>query len=225
MKTAGRHEKNLKWQQWTGSNGNLWSQPYEPPWRNEDYVHPIHRVRIPYSKFSSLKTCLFIDKSSFKMGHMRLSRFFSLSHMPMMSEGHWYTCVHGHLEILWCHKYANEENMRSLFTCLLQWNFVYLYTSWYRCLLHNIIFWQNFIWGFHFLTKKRGLKKIVQIIVWFLRILCINFSFFSLKYRPKSYLQDCLVSRYFIEANSKQKAVANCVWMLVVKIEGIERIY
>ena len=23
----------------------------------------------------------------------------------------------------------------------------------------------------------------------------------------------------------KQKAVANCVWMLVVKIEGIERIY
>ena len=26
-------------------------------------------------------------------------------------------------------------------------------------------------------------------------------------------------------AANKQKAVANCVWMLVVKIEGIERIY
>ena len=25
--------------------------------------------------------------------------------------------------------------------------------------------------------------------------------------------------------NNEQKAVANCVWMLVVKIEGIERIY
>ena len=28
-----------------------------------------------------------------------------------------------------------------------------------------------------------------------------------------------------IEEQKKQKAVANCVWMLVVKIEGIERIY
>ena len=26
-------------------------------------------------------------------------------------------------------------------------------------------------------------------------------------------------------AGVKQKAVANCVWMLVVKIQGIERIY
>ena len=27
------------------------------------------------------------------------------------------------------------------------------------------------------------------------------------------------------EVKREQKAVANCVWMLVVKIEGIERIY
>ena len=28
-----------------------------------------------------------------------------------------------------------------------------------------------------------------------------------------------------LSTKDKQKAVANCVWMLVVKIEGIERIY
>ena len=31
--------------------------------------------------------------------------------------------------------------------------------------------------------------------------------------------------RFVTERGKKQKAVANCVWMLVVKIEGIERIY
>ena len=30
-----------------------------------------------------------------------------------------------------------------------------LYTSWQRCLLHDIIFWQNFIGGFLFLIKNR----------------------------------------------------------------------
>ena len=42
----------------------------------------------------------------------------------------------------------------------------------------------------------------------------VGFSVFSFKF----YLWLSLLS-------SKQKAVANCVWMLVVKIEGIERIY
>ena len=40
--------------------------------------HPIHRVRIPYSKFSSPKTCPNVHKSSLKIGHTRLTRFFSL---------------------------------------------------------------------------------------------------------------------------------------------------
>ena len=30
---------------------------------------------------------------------------------------------------------------------------------------------------------------------------------------------------FFANRNEQQKAVANCVWMLEVKIEGIERIY
>ena len=35
----GRHGKNLRRQQWKGSNGNLWSQPYVPPRRDEDYIY------------------------------------------------------------------------------------------------------------------------------------------------------------------------------------------
>ena len=31
--------------------------------------------------------------------------------------------------------------------------------------------------------------------------------------------------KWFLDGKRKQKAVANCVWMLVVKIKGIERIY
>ena len=34
----------------------------------QDASHPIHRVRISHSKFSSPKTCRNIDKSSFKIG-------------------------------------------------------------------------------------------------------------------------------------------------------------
>ena len=34
----------------------------------QDVSHPIHRVRIYHSKFSSPKTCSNIDKSSFKIG-------------------------------------------------------------------------------------------------------------------------------------------------------------
>ena len=30
---------------------------------------------------------------------------------------------------------------------------------------------------------------------------------------------------YALQCMNKQKAVANCVWMLVVKIKSIERIY
>ena len=107
----------------------------------------IHRVRIPYSKFSSQKTCCKFHKSSLKIGHMGLTRFFSLSNEPMTPEGHWYTCTRGRLEIVWHHKHANEENTCSLFSFFLLWNFEKVYASWYRCVhvLHNIIFWQNFI--------------------------------------------------------------------------------
>ena len=38
MKPQGRRGKNLRRQPWKGSNGNLWSQPYVPLRREEDYV-------------------------------------------------------------------------------------------------------------------------------------------------------------------------------------------
>ena len=40
----------------------------------QDARHLIHRVRIPYSKFSSPKTCRNVHKSSLKIGHTRLTR-------------------------------------------------------------------------------------------------------------------------------------------------------
>ena len=101
---------------------------------------------------------MFIDKDSFKMRHTRLTRFFSLSNTPMTSEGHWYmyACTRGCLDILWHHKYASEENMCSIFTCFLQWNFVKV------CILHdidayftNINYLQNFIRRFLFFKLKK----------------------------------------------------------------------
>ena len=85
----------------------------------------IHRVRIPYSKFSSQKTCCKFHKSS-------LTRFSSLSNAPMTPENHWYACVRGRLEIVWRHKHANEENTHSLFSCFLRWKFVKV------CMLRDI---------------------------------------------------------------------------------------
>ena len=98
----------------------------------QDARHPIHRVKIPYSKFSSPKTCRNVHKSSLKIGHTRSTRFFSLSNAPVTPEGHWYACAHGHLEIVWRHKHPKEENTRSLFPCFLRWDFLKV------CMLHDI---------------------------------------------------------------------------------------
>ena len=53
-----------------------------------------------------------------------------------------------------------------------------LYASWYRCLLHNIIFCQNFIQGFLFFNQKYKIAR-------FLRIRWINFSFFQIIVRNR----------------------------------------
>ena len=58
-------------------------------------LHPIHRVRIPYSKFSSLKRSF--SKVALKMGHTRLTQYFSLSNAPMTPEDHWYECARGRI--------------------------------------------------------------------------------------------------------------------------------
>ena len=93
----------------------------------QDARHPIHRVRMPYSKFSSPKTCRNVHENSLKTGHKRFS-----SNAPMTPEGLWYACVRGRLEIVWRHKHAKEENTRSLFSCFLRWNFLKV------CMLHDI---------------------------------------------------------------------------------------
>ena len=127
----------------------------------QDARNPIHRVRIPYFRFSSPKRCRNVQEDSLKIGHTRLTRFFSFSNAPTTPEGHWYACVRGCLEILWHHKHANEENTRSFFSCFLRWSFFEsLYALWYSFLLHNIIFWQNFILGFLFLIKNMKLYDI-----------------------------------------------------------------
>ena len=109
----------------------------------QDARHPIHRVRILYSKFLSPKMCRNVHKSSLKIGRTRLTRILSLSNMPVTPEGHPYVCARGRLEIVWRHKHANEALTFPVFPSV---NFCEsLYASWYRCLLHNIIFWQNFI--------------------------------------------------------------------------------
>ena len=115
----------------------------------QDARHPIHRVRIPHSKFSSPKTWRDVHESSLKINTilLPLKRAKWRQNPP---EGHCCACVRGRLEIVWRHRHANEENTRSLFSCFCE----SFYASWYRCLLHNIIFWQNFIQGFRFLIKN-----------------------------------------------------------------------
>ena len=54
----------------------------------QDARHPTYRVRIPYSKFSSPKMCRSVHNSSLKIGHTRLTRFFSRSNAPMTPEDH-----------------------------------------------------------------------------------------------------------------------------------------
>ena len=39
MKTTRKTWKELEKADWTGSNGNLWSQPYVPPRRDKDYIY------------------------------------------------------------------------------------------------------------------------------------------------------------------------------------------
>ena len=98
-------------------------------------LHPIHRVSIPYSKFSSPKTCRKIDKSSFKMGHTRLIWFFSLSNLPLMSEGHWYAS-----------KFYDITNMQTKKThahCVsfseILWKFVYVAVNIWSQLIFNFM--------------------------------------------------------------------------------------
>ena len=52
MRTAGKTLKNLRRQQSTGSNGNLWSQPYVPPRRDEDYlcIKTMGRTKAKYKR-------------------------------------------------------------------------------------------------------------------------------------------------------------------------------
>ena len=97
----------------------------------QDARHPIHRVRIPHSKFSSPKTWRDVHESSLKINTilLPLKRAKWRQNPP---EGHWCACVRGRLEIVWRHKHANEEITRSLFSCFLRWNFGKV------CMLHDI---------------------------------------------------------------------------------------
>ena len=115
----------------------------------QDARHPIHRVSIPYSKFSSPKTCHNVHENSLKIGHTRLTRFVSFSNAPMTPEGARGPLIHMRA---WssrnCMTSQTCKRRKHALTFLVFPSVKFLeslYASWYRCLLHNIIFWQNFI--------------------------------------------------------------------------------
>ena len=99
-------------------------------------------------RFLSPNMCPNIPKNSFQVRHKTSKRFTLLflvvriSITPLASVDLWYACTRGRLEIVWRHKLANGENTLTL---LVFPSVKFRYTLWSRCLLHNIIFWQNFI--------------------------------------------------------------------------------
>ena len=107
----------------------------------QDARHPIHRVRIPHSKFSSPKTCRNVHESSLNMNTILLP----------LKRAKWRQKANDAHACVVVSKLYNVTNMqtkktRSHFSRVsfgeILWK---LYASWYRCLLHNIIFGQNFI--------------------------------------------------------------------------------
>ena len=110
----------------------------------------IHRVRIPYSKFhlknvSQYWPHIFAAVLTLA-GHTRFTRFFSLSKRANDARG----------SLIRMRAWSSRNSMASqtckrrkhalTFLVFPSVNFSKsLYTSWYRYLLHNIIFWQNFI--------------------------------------------------------------------------------
>ena len=123
----------------------------------QDARHPIHRVRILYSKFSSPKTCHNVHENSLKIGHTRVTRFVSFSNVrdargPLIRMRAWSSRN--------CMTSQTCKRRKHALTFLVFRSvkfFESLYASWYRCLLHNIIFWQNLSKDFFFLIKNMKL--------------------------------------------------------------------
>ena len=103
--------------------------------------HPIHRVRIPHSKFH-LQKCV----AMFMKVAWTLTRYFSLSNTPndarrpLMRMRAWSSrnCITSQT--------CKRRKYALTFLVFPSVKFCEsLYVLWQRCLLHNIIFWENFI--------------------------------------------------------------------------------
>ena len=104
----------------------------------QDARHAIHRVRIPYSKFSSPKTCRNVHESSLKINTIVLL----LKWRQRAIDTH--ACVI--VSRLYDVTNKQTKKTRAHFSRVSLVKLCEsLYASLYRCLLHNIIFWQNFI--------------------------------------------------------------------------------
>ena len=78
----------------------------------QDASHPIHRVRISYSKFSSPKTCRNIDKSSFKIGHI-YERSFSLSNVHLRERRQWVFDTHARVVVSKLYDVTNMQTEKT----------------------------------------------------------------------------------------------------------------
>ena len=117
----------------------------------QDTRHPIHWVRIPYSKFSSPKTCRNVHEISLKIGHT--------------PEGHWYARERGCLEIVWRRKHANEETSahfsRFSFGEIL-WKFV-CFTIWMPTSQNNFL--TKFYLRISFFNHKDEIVRFLRAIL------------------------------------------------------------
>ena len=106
----------------------------------QDARHPVHRVRIPYSKFSSPKTCHNVHENSLKIGHTSFS--FSRQWRQRAFDTHACVVVSNCMTSQTCKR--RKHALTFLVFPSVKF-FESLYASWYRYLLHNITFSQNFI--------------------------------------------------------------------------------
>ena len=132
---ASKIEHNKKQQPENTANNNqiFWATAIT---HMQDARHPIHRVRISYSKFSSPKTCRNVHESSLKVNAILLP----LEPQRAIDARAWSSRNCKTSQICKPRKHALTflmfpsvkfcENLNALL---------------YRCLPHNIIFWKKFV--------------------------------------------------------------------------------
>ena len=128
----------------------------------QDARHPIHRVRIPYSKFSSPKMCRNVHENSLKIGQDRTYKINTILLLLKRANDARGPLICMHVWSSWnCMTSQTCKQRKHVLTFLVFPSvkfFESLCASWYRCLLHNLTFWQNLSKDFFFLIKNMKLR-------------------------------------------------------------------